>query len=93
MHKSLFANVSLYFCNKLQTIIATLHTIQINGLHDQTFEIDLFLVQTLRGCNHARVCNGSGCVYMAIHTCMPRHACLCVCMVLRVFHKPQACHM
>ena len=83
-------------CNKpIQSIIATFHIIQINGSCDQTFKIDLFLVQVLRSCNHARACNSWNCVYMVIHThvCMPRHTSLYVCVVLCVFHnKPQVCH-
>ena len=58
MHELLFATVSLYFCNKpIQPIIATPHTIQVNGSRDQTFKIDLFLVQVLRSCNHTLACN------------------------------------
>ena len=58
MLELLLAIVSLYFCNKpIRLIIATPHTIQINGSRDQTVEIDLFLVQALISCNHACVCN------------------------------------
>ena len=32
------------------------------------------------------------CVHGDAHVCMPRHVCLYVCVVLHVFHKPQACH-
>ena len=57
MHELLFAIVSLYFCNKpIRLIIATPHTIQINGSRHQTFKIDLFLVQALKSCNHTCVC-------------------------------------
>ena len=55
MHELFFTIVLLYFCNK--PIIATPHTIQINGSCDQTFKIDLFLAQVLRSCNHACACN------------------------------------
>ena len=41
---------------------------------------------------HVCVIRSWSCVYMAIHTRMPRHACLYICVVLHVFHKPQACH-
>ena len=88
------AIVSLYFCNKpIRPIVATPHTTQINGSRDQIFKVDLFLVQALRICNHTRACNSWSCVYMMIHTliCQDMHVFMCV--VLRVFHKPQACHM
>ena len=95
MYELLFAIVSLYFCNKLiRLIIVTPHTIQINGSCDQTFKIDLFLVQALRICNHARVHNSWSCIYMAIHTCacQDMYVFTYVCVVLRVFHKTQVCY-
>ena len=45
MHKLLFAIVLLYFCIKLiWHVIATPHTIQINGSRDQTFKIDFYFL-------------------------------------------------
>ena len=49
-HKINLAHAQVVVCYHLifkliRPIIATPHTIQINDSHDQTFEIDLFLVQ------------------------------------------------
>ena len=87
MHELLFAAVSLYFCNKpIRSIIATPHTIQINGSCDQTFKIDLFLVQELRSCTtQVSVIVEVACTWW--YTCVHAKTRMSLRMqVLRVFH-------
>ena len=77
-HAQLVCYCLIILCNKpIRSVIATSHTIQINGSCDQTFKIDLFLVQALRSCNHTCTCNSWCCVYMAIHmrVCQDKHVC------------------
>ena len=83
-------------CNKpIWPIIATTRTIQISGLRDQTFKRSIYFLYRCLEVVTTYVCVivGVACTWR-YHACMPRHACIHVCMVLRVFHKPQlqACH-
>ena len=77
MHELLLAIVSLYFCNKpIQPIIATPHTIQINGLHDPIY----FLYRCLEVVTmHVCVIVDVACTQRYTRVYAKTHMSLCMC--------------